>query len=123
VSRILEQSWFSTACIVILTIGVLVVAYTGFQYVRATLDLQDNLAYKELHSEDETDLANESVARMLFAADRERIELEDIRSSAMIFGGAGLVAIAIGWIGLDFVRSQRKKKKIVQSPDEVKSFS
>jgi hypothetical protein len=101
-----EQARAFTLALVILGIGLIV--FGAYRYIDATRQLNDNMAQKVHDSgEDVSKLTNEQ-AQMLMGADVARRELVQQQNYAFILGGVGLVLIAVGWLGGDFLAARRQ---------------
>jgi hypothetical protein len=49
---------------------------------------------------------------MFMAAEVEYRTLRMQRSNSFVCGGVGLALAAVGWLGYDFARAQRRKRQI-----------
>lgn len=79
------------------------------QFASATLSLQNNAAYQASIGGEPLALGSEEQAQGLIAASMEYRRLLAQRNTALILGGAGLVAGAVGWLGYDFLRSRQRR--------------
>jgi hypothetical protein len=105
--NLLREDWLKALTLAALIIGVLLVVTGAAFFVDASIKLPKNLAYQARSSGTEIPLQSEAEGRMLMAADIEARSLESQRDQALIIGGAGLVVVALGWIGYNFVNSRR----------------
>jgi hypothetical protein len=105
----LDSDWFRGVVFALLIIGILAALMAALQFVDASLKIQNNASYQAKNRETPLELQSQSEAQMLIAADVELRRLGEQRSNALIIGGIGLVALALGWIGNDFLRSRRRK--------------
>jgi hypothetical protein len=111
---ILENEWFRGLVIAFLMIGGALVLYGVYQFVDATVQIQSNVSYqRESAGITETPPASQAEAQMLMAGDVQYRSLRIQRSNALVYGGVGLAVVALGWLGYDFARSQRRKRQSV----------
>ena len=111
---ILENEWFRGLVVALLMIGAALVLYGIYQFVDATIQIQNNASYqRESAGLTETPPASQAEAQMFMAADVEYRSLRIQRSNSFVYGGIGLAVVALGWLGFDFSRSQRRKRQSV----------
>jgi hypothetical protein len=111
-SLILENEWFRGIVVAFLMIGGALILYGIYQFVDATLQIQNNVAYQREVSGVETQTITEAEAQMFMMADREYRSLSIQRTNSFVSGGVGLSLMALGWLGYDFTRSQRRKRQV-----------
>ncbi len=110
---ILEHEWFRGMVVALLMIGSVLALYGIYQFVDASAQIQTNASYQREVAGIETPPANQTDAQMFMAADVEYRKLRIQRSNSMIYGGVGLAIMALGWLGYDFARTQRRKRQAV----------
>ncbi|NDJ62901.1 MAG: hypothetical protein GYB67_17400 [Chloroflexi bacterium] len=90
--------------------------------VTASNGIEQNIAYQTQQSGQEI-APSEAEALALLAADVELRELRQQRNFALIFAGAGLILIALGWLSLDAVRRRQNRARPATAsnspPDEA----
>jgi hypothetical protein len=106
VGATLEQEWLRGVIFTVIAAGVLALGVAVWQYFDADRQLQDNIAHQVRASGGEVSPQTQAEAQGLVAADIARRELVNQQYTAMMIGGGGLVAIALGWILLDLRRSR-----------------
>jgi hypothetical protein len=110
VGAILEQEWLRGVMYTIMAAGVLALGAAVWQYFDADRQLQENIAHQVRASGGEVAPQTQAEAQGLVAADIARRELVNQQYNALMLGGGGLVAIAIGWILLDLRRSRLRSR-------------
>jgi hypothetical protein len=93
----------------LILIGLLLAVIGVIQFVDAALRLQNNAAYQASIGGDPLSLGSREQAQGLIAAGMEYRRLLAQRNNALIFGGAGLVVGALGWLAYDYLRSRERK--------------
>jgi hypothetical protein len=106
VGAILEQEWLRGVMYTVIAAGVLALGVAVWHYFDAERQLQDNIAHQVRAAGEEVSPETQAEAQGLMAADIARRQLVNQQYNAMMLGGGGLVAIAIGWIVLDLRRSR-----------------
>lgn len=106
----LDKDWVRGILIALIIIGIGLAAIAAQQFIDATIKLQDNTTYQKQISGEEVSVESQTEAMMLLGEGVEFRRLNSQRDNALIIGGAGLVVLAVGWLGYDFVRSRRRFK-------------
>jgi hypothetical protein len=106
---ILGSDWFRGIVFALLIIGILAGLFAVIQFVDASLRIQNNASYIAKSKDTPLEIKSEVEAQILMASDLEYRKLMEQRSNALIVGGGALVCLALGWIGNDFIRAQRRK--------------
>jgi hypothetical protein len=104
-----RQDTIRIVLMAIVLIGLVLVVIGIIQFADAALKLQNNAAYQASIGGEPLALGTEEQAQGLIAASMEYRRLLAQRNNALIFGGAGLVAGAVGWLGYDLMRSRQRK--------------
>lgn len=115
----LEHEWFRGLVVACLMIGAAFTLYGIYQYINANLQIQSNPAYQREISGIETPPQDQSEAQMFMAADVEYRRLRIQQSNSLVYGGIGLAVMALGWLGYDFSRTQRRKRQTMPSQSSV----
>lgn len=105
----LDKDWFRGIVFAFIIIGVVAALFAAQQFIDASLRIQNNASYIAKSSDTPLELQSQAEAQMLMAADVEYRRLLLQRDNALMIGGVGLVSLALGWIGNDFVRARRRK--------------
>ncbi len=116
---ILENEWFRGFVVACLMIGAAFTLYGIYQYINANLQIQSNPAYQREISGIETPPQDQSEAQMFMASDVEYRRLRIQQSNSLVYGGIGLAVMALGWLGYDFSRTQRRKRQTMPSQSSV----
>ncbi len=106
----MKQDGIRTVLVVLLVLGVLATGFGIFRIVTTSIEIENNPAHQIKMNEETVDPQSTAEGRGLVMADLERRELLQTRSESMVMAGVGLVLIAVGWMGMDFYRSFRKRK-------------
>lgn len=93
----------------LILIGVILAVGGVIQFADAALRLQNNAAYQASIGGEPLTLGSQEQAQGLIAAGMEYRRLLAQRNNALILGGAGLVAGAVGWLVYDFLRSRERR--------------
>lgn len=88
-------------------VGVLLSLFSLVRIVDMTRKISTNPAAQFHESGEQLTVQTTTEARGLVAADVELRRLKVSRYQMMIFGGAGLVLLGIGWLGYDLLNSRR----------------
>ena len=115
-ARILEHESTRSVLLALCIVAVLLIAFGGWQFLDASLRLQDNPAYQAQMSDEAISLESEVQAQGLLAAGLEYRRLLAQRNTALMIGGAGLALLALGWIGYDMIRSYRRRTASENAP-------
>lgn len=115
-ARILEHESTRSVLLALCIVAVLLIAFGGWQFLDASLRIQDNPAYQAQMSDEAISLESEVQAQGLLAAGLEYRRLLAQRNTALMIGGAGLALLALGWIGYDMIRSYRRRTVSENAP-------
>ena len=115
-ARILEHESTRRVLLALAIVAVLLIAFGGWQFLDASLRIQDNPAYQAQMSDEAISLESEVQAQGLLAAGLEYRRLLAQRNTALMIGGAGLALLALGWIGYDMIRSYRRRTVSENAP-------
>jgi hypothetical protein len=117
-SSMLDKEWFRSLVVALIMIGVALMAYGIYQFVDASARIPNNASYQREAAGTELQPQSQADARMMMASDVEYRTLRIQRSNALVYGGIGLAFIALGWLGYDFARSQRRKRRLATVPSQ-----
>jgi hypothetical protein len=106
-ARVLQAEWFRSLMLALLIIGLALLAFGVFRYVTLTYDIGQNMAFQIMSQDQSIDPQSVSEAQGLIAANESLREMVSARNGAVIAGGAGLILIAIGWLGRDLSSARR----------------
>lgn len=115
-ARILEHESTRSVLLALCIVAVLLIAFGGWQFLDASLRIQDNPAHQAQMSDEAISLESEVQAQGLLAAGLEYRRLLAQRNTALMIGGAGLALLALGWIGYDMIRSYRRRTVSENAP-------
>ncbi len=107
--NLIEKDWVRGLFFALIIIGLVMVLFAAQQYLNATNRLANNPAFQSQQSGEAIPLESQAQAQLLVGSGIEYRLLTHQRDRALIIGGSGLVLLALGWLGVDFVRSQRQK--------------
>ncbi|MDX2159706.1 MAG: hypothetical protein SF162_00135 [bacterium] len=117
-SRLWEQEWVSTALMALILIGIGLLVIGGVTFFTAQYDtgriLAERVEIQRLAAE-AGQAARDTYAQMLFGRDQQLVRLESDLNRGIIMSGAGLILIALGWIGRE-VRKSRRVSTAVPRP-------
>ncbi len=105
----LRRDWINAAFLTLIIIGLALALFGAYRFIDTSLRLEDNPAHQLIVSGETIDPQSRAEARGLVAADIERRQLLYDRYIGILAGGAGLVTLAVGWIGFDILRHRRQK--------------
>jgi hypothetical protein len=108
----LENEWFRGLVIAFLMIGAALILYGIYQFVDATVQIQNNIAYQREVNGSDAQTITDAEAQMFLMADIQYRTLSIQRTNSLVYGGIGLSLMALGWLGYDISRSQRRKRQI-----------
>ncbi|QPC84713.1 hypothetical protein G4Y79_10145 [Phototrophicus methaneseepsis] len=113
----LNRDFLEKVFFALLLAGITMALIGGWQFLENNNQLSQNQA-EQIHANGETvNPASTAEARGLVASDLERRRLIEARFNSMVLGGIGLVALSVGWLGTDIVRSgRRKQEETAQQP-------
>lgn len=97
--RVLQSELTRSILLALILIGVALAGFGVFQYIRLTQAINDNVAYQINAQGQQIDPQSIAEGQALMAASMSLRELDAERDQALILGGAGLVLIAVGWLG------------------------
>lgn len=107
--KLIDQEWFRSLFLTLIIIGILLLAFGVIRYFTLSYQMGQNLAFQIQSQDQSVDPQTMVEAQGLMASNEELREINAGRSQSVIFAGVGLVLIAVGWLGRDWVRSQRRK--------------
>lgn len=110
-----RQDTIRIVLMALMLIGVVLAVVGIIQFADAALRLQNNAAYQASIGGEPLALGSQEQAQGLIAAGMEYRRLLAQRNNALILGGAGLVAGAVGWLGYDFIRSRQRRLQNVDA--------
>lgn len=109
-SRVLDQEWFRSLAFALIIVGIGLALLGGWQFVDASVRVQDNPAYQLKNAEARSGgTVSDAQAQGIIAADIEFRRLMQQRSNGLILVGGGLALLAIGWIGFDAALARNRK--------------
>lgn len=111
-NRLVQQEWFRAIALAFVMIGVALSLFSAARYVDLSFRIAGNASFQVRQAGGKAALETQTDARMLMAADLQLRELDSERNTALIAGGAGLVILAIGWLGYDLSRTQRQRLNV-----------
>lgn len=107
--RIIDHEWTKPFCMALMILGVGGLFIGFWAFVNASQQIESNPAYQiKQQASDQQAPVDQSAALGLMSADRELRELQAGRNQAVIVIGVGVILTALGWLGLDFIRSRRR---------------
>lgn len=107
--KIWDMEWVHSFFLALILIGVLALGYGVVRYFTLSYTIGQNLAYQIQSQGGAIDPQTLNEAQGLMAADQDlRAMLRD-RNLALMAGGAGLIALAIGWFGRDMGAARRRE--------------
>lgn len=109
IARITGSDWFWGISFALLIVGALAVFYAVSVYIDASLKIEDNAAYRLRQQGGQLEVDSVAQGQSIMVADLEYRRLKARRNDALIYGGAGLAVLALGWITFDLSRAQRRK--------------
>lgn len=112
--NIFKSEQIKAILLAIIIIGFVLVAFGAYRYIDAALQLNNNIAQRTHASGEDISNLSTGEAQMLMSADIKRRELLQQQNYALIFAGAGLVLVAVGWLGGDFLVARSDNAKINQ---------
>lgn len=89
-------------------VGIMALLFGGYRFVDSATRIQNNAAFQAKNGVQTISPENQAGAQVLFAAGAEYRDLLGERNEAIIFIGAGLVLLSLGWLGNDIIRSRHK---------------
>jgi hypothetical protein len=104
----LRDDWSRALLLALIIIGVLLVAFAVFQYVRLTYAIGQNAAFIVQSQNAAVDPQSQSEALGLIASNEELRGMLGERNTAVIIGGVGLTVLALTWIARDWLAARRK---------------
>ncbi|MBE2182367.1 MAG: hypothetical protein IAE89_02975 [Anaerolineae bacterium] len=107
--KLLDQEWFRSLFLALMIIGILLLAFGVIRYFTLSYQMGQNLAFQIQAQSQNVDPQTMAEAQGLMASNEALRQIEAGRSQSVIFSGAGLVLIAVGWLGRDWVQSKRRK--------------
>jgi hypothetical protein len=108
--KIWDKESVKSLMLALILVGVALTIISIVGYIRNTYEIGQNLAY-QIQSQNQTiDPQTPTEGQMLMAADMQLRDLVRDRNTMLILGGAGLILIAVGWIGRDLVRGRARKE-------------
>lgn len=105
--HILQSETARALLLALILIGVGLAVFGGVQYARLTLAINDNVAYQINARGEQIDPQSMTEGQLLMAASMALRELDAERDRALIAGGAGLMLIAVGWLGRELTGSRK----------------
>ncbi len=101
-----QKEWVKSLFLAVLIIGIAAAAYAVYSFLTTQYQIGQNLAYQVQNELIPFNMENpsESEGLMLMRADLELHRLQADLSRSIIIGGAGLILIAVGWIGREVIR-------------------
>jgi len=107
VRRILPSADVVRALLIIVIIfGALVAAFAVFQYIVAYNTLATTPSVAELAQR--LDMDNPTNSQIGVVTEGRRRDAVIAQNQSLIIGGIGLIAIGVGWMGLDAMRRRKK---------------
>lgn len=100
----------------LIIIGVLALFFGVYRFVNAALLIQDNPAFKAQSNNQTVAPQSQEEAQILVSAGMQYRQLVGERNDALIIGGAGLILLALGWLGNDFIKSRQKSAAAATAP-------
>ena len=105
-----NADWLRGVFTVLLVAGLLIAGYATWRYLDADRELQGNVAQVILSRQLAPGPGSSGEVRGLVGADVARRELLSQQYEVLMLGGAGLVILSLGWLGLiltPYLRSRR----------------
>lgn len=106
--RFFQSETVRALLLALILIGAALATFGVVQYVRLTLAINDNVAYQINARGEQIDPQSMTEGQLLMAASMELRELDSERDRALIAGGAGLMLIAVGWLGRELTGSRKE---------------
>ncbi len=92
----------------LMLIGVAALLFGAYRFVDAATRIQNNPAFLMQSSGQTVSPQDAGTAESLIAAGMEYRRLVGQRNEALIIGGAGVILLAVGWLGSDVLKSRHK---------------
>jgi hypothetical protein len=106
--RLIDHEWTKPFCMALMILGIGALFIGFWAFVNASQQIESNPAYQiKQQSSDQQAPIDQSAALGLMSADRELRELQVNRSRVVVVIGVGVILTALGWLGLDVIRSRR----------------
>lgn len=114
--QLTQKNWFRSLMLALIMVGLGLSLFSAARYIDLSFRITGNASFQARQTGEQVTLPTEADARVLMAADLELRQMEVNRSNIMISGGAGLVILAVGWLGYDMTRTQKPLTIMPQQP-------
>jgi hypothetical protein len=107
--RVLEKEWFRSLMLALILLGVGFMLFAVVRYGVLSYQIGQNLAYQAMNRAAPVEAGTGNEAMGLIRAGQELREMTAQQNQSIIFLGAGMILIALGWLGRDMAKSRLKK--------------
>ncbi|MDZ4767396.1 MAG: hypothetical protein SGI73_22885 [Chloroflexota bacterium] len=107
--KLWDKNGIKSVLLALIFLGVALTAFAIYGYIRNSYEIGQNVAYQIQSQNRAIDPQTQTEGQMLMVADIQLRELVRDRNVMMIIGGVGLVLLAVGWIGRDWLSGQTSK--------------
>ncbi len=116
--KLIDQEWFRSLFLALIIIGILLLTFGVVRYFTLSYQMGQNLAFQIQSQSQSVDPQTMTEAQGLMASNEELRQINASRSQSVILAGVGLVLVAVGWLGRDWVQAQRRKaaKSMAKAP-------
>jgi len=108
--RVLEQEWFRSLMLALILLGVGFMLFAVVRYEVLSYQIGQNLAYQVMNEVASVETGTGNEAMGLIRAGQELREMTAQQNQSIIFLGAGMILVAVGWLGRDLAKARVKKQ-------------